>query len=285
MLIYNNLSGKCEVIKARIHSDKTERLVKLNEDTEDILNSLKILVKPFEYLTPDAPADEALFLGYGYGEGEVKSPIRESDEFDDVVALRPWNNGQDNYLDLNTVLYHNQWKTFSTIVNVDSGFRIYLKYGNGHPPALCHIRGLKVNGQSHEGYPDMKTTKSATENPVYTLPNDWSKLFLLSPDERIEGLCEISFEYYVEDLKGCTDIPDKPRLIYGDLEVEEFNVKDEEWMDNLPFDSVESMRLTRIKGKDEYYRSLPDDTAKLTQQVTALEMALVDLYENMEGIV
>ena len=249
-------------------------------------NAISNQVQPLHQFVPYenlAPRDECIIFGYGYGSGEQRTEIRDSDQLDDQFYLRPWPaGGEDN---LNNYLYHNTWRTFTYTFNYTENFRLYLKYGNGFGTA--YIKNILIDDEPIEQvYPDINAQINEFEgNEVLELPPDWSKGFLLPnySTSLSEGEHTISFDYYVDAPVQYTDPPLEPRHIYKDVTMETFDVSDCEWMEGLYFATKEDADTAYEMGEEAYLRSLPDTNARLTEQVTALEMAIVDIYESMEG--
>ena len=253
-------------------------------EAEQAFNTFKTAAQPLHAFLPYdnlAPRDECLIFGYGYGAGEVKSPVRDSDELDDQFFIRPWPVAATE--DLNKILYHNKWRTFTMTFNYADDFRLYVKYGNGF--GCAYIRDLLIDNEPAAIYPD--TNADTVEFDGYDavhLPSDWSKGFLLGPVGALEeGEHTISFDYYIDAPEEYTDPPLEPRHIYKDVTMETFDVSDCEWMEGLYFATKEDADAAYEMGEEAYLHSLPDTNAHLTEQVTALEMAIVDIYESMEG--
>lgn len=295
MYLFNNnhitlIRAKVKFTPTQDHQDeaiieqKLERpfgnLIEATNFYNSLLNSTKELHQfvPYDSL---APKDECLIFGYGYGAGEIKSPVRDSDELDDQLFIRPWPAAATE--DLNKILYHNKWRTFTMTFSYADDFRLYVKYGNSFGSA--YIRDLLIDNKPAAIYPD--TNADIVEFDGYNavhLPSDWSKGFLLGPEEALEdGEHIISFDYYVDAPEEYTDPPLEPRHIYKDVTMETFDVSDCEWMEGLYFATKEDADAAYEMGEEAYLRSLPDTNARLTEQVTALEMAIVDIYESMEG--
>ena len=286
MIRFNHMTKKCQVVKDIIHYGveipSASRLVHLDENTDKILYEMKSnIIDPRSYIEGTlASTNECLILGYGYGTGEEKSPSRSTDLYDDVIFIRPWNAGDAVYqYRLNEVLYHNTWKHVEFTVPVSEHFRLYLKYGNGD--GACYVKNIKINNEEYPGYPDTNSEFIDKDGiQVVKLPNDWSKVFLIENNVQLDdGEYTISFDYYVETDTEYADLPDPPRSVYGEITVEELDTTNEAWMHNLPFESAEKMQEAYEMGEAAYLRTLPDDNKRLTEQITALEMAIVDLYE------
>lgn len=261
----------------------THNYSSLAEATQ-VAENLKSQVWPLsEYMSRDnlAPTDECLIFGYGYGTGEVKSPIRETDEFDDQLFIRPWPAA--NTEDFNKILYHNTWRTFTYTFNTADDFRLYVKYGNGYGSA--YIRNLEIDGQEAAIYPDMNADIVEFDSgPAVILPSDWSKGFLINDGEGLtDGEHTVSFEYYIESPVQYNDPPATPHYLYVNVTVTAQDTSDCDWMEGLYFESPAAADAAYEIGEQAYLRSLPDTNARLTKQVTALELAVVDIYESLEG--
>lgn len=261
------------------------------------------VVTPFAGKLPNP--DERFVLAYNQHRApvEIAGAVQE-DWVEDEECVAAWNAGTAPSGD--RVLKYNQWmKTNFSVSNANFGnFELFFKYGNGSD---AYIRAVKVYATAHpEQYirwgrfsdeeeiventfhlrPGFTYVDFVEKDGVMTchLPGNWSKAHIevkresmIIPEYTSELTVEV--EYWVDDPIGFASAPmmdEKPAN--RNVLVETLDCEQDEWFDQLEFDSVEQASATLAAGKDAYTPPV-SDAQRLEQDITMLQLALVELYE------
>lgn len=249
--------------------------------------------------------DERFMLGYNWHRGVVEvDGVEKEDWVEDNEEVSPWNAGNSPVGD--RVLRHNQWaKTVFAVTGADYGsYELFFKYGNGFD---AYIRAVKVYSTANpEQLVRWGSFSDETEIMANTfhlrpgfdyvdfvekegvhachLPGNWSKAHIevdLGTTPIPAGTTDlvVEVEYWIDDPVGVATPPIASEMPANfNITVYSIDQSKNEWFDHLCFNTMEEARQVFEAGETAYYPPV-SETTRLEEEITALQLALVELYE------